>query len=66
MPLSNSEKQRRFKKRNVIVLTRNADDIAAQLIDMRDQDRLREAVKKLRKVVSFISNHLQHPDRTPK
>jgi len=64
MPLSNAEKQRRWRKRNVVVLTHNADDIAAQLIGMPDQEELREVGKKLRKVASFIDDHLRHPNRS--
>ena len=65
MPLSNAEKQRRFRERKVIVLTREASDIAEQLIELHDQDELRATVRKLRKVASFVADHLRHPDRNP-
>jgi hypothetical protein len=56
MALSNAEKQARFRSRNVVVLTDHARDIAAKLIDMDDQN-------KLRKVARYVNDHLRHPDR---
>jgi hypothetical protein len=58
MPLSNAEKQRRWRDRNQIVLTDRAADIAEKLIDMRDQ-------AKLKKIVRYLNDHLKHPDRNP-
>src|SRR5262249_38939060 len=54
----NAEKQRRYRDRNVVVLTGDAATIAEQLIGMSDQ-------KKLGKIAAFINDHLRHPDRTP-
>jgi hypothetical protein len=51
MALSNAEKQARFRNRNVLLLTGDARDIAAKLIEMVDQ-------KKLRMVVSHLNDHL--------
>jgi hypothetical protein len=42
MPLTNAQKQRRFRDRNVIVLTDRAEDIAEKLMDMEDQKKLRK------------------------
>jgi hypothetical protein len=64
MPLSNKEKQRRFRERNVIVLTRDAADIADDLMD-RSPDDLQEVVKKLKKVTAYLNDHLRHPGRPP-
>jgi hypothetical protein len=58
MPLSNAEKQRRWRDRNQIVLTDSAADIAEKLIEMDDQ-------AKLKKITRFINDHLKHPDRNP-
>ena len=58
MSLTNAEKQRRYRDRNVVVLTGDAATIAEQLIGMSDQ-------KKLRKIAALIKDHLRHPDRTP-
>jgi hypothetical protein len=58
MPLSNAEKQRRWRERNVVVLTADAREIAGMLIDMADQG-------KLKKIARFINDHLRHPDRSP-
>ena len=58
MPLSNAEKQRAFRERNVVVLTADARAIAGMLIDMADQS-------KLKKIARFISDHLKHPDSKP-
>ena len=38
MPLTNAQKQRRFRDRNVIVLTDRAEDIAEKLMDMEDSN----------------------------
>jgi hypothetical protein len=57
MPLTNAEKQQRWRDRNVIVLTAAANDIATKLIEMEDQP-------KLRKVAKFINDHLKNPNRT--
>ena len=56
MGMSNAEKQARWRDRNVVSLTADARDIAAKLIWMDDQ-------KKLRKVASYVNDHLRHPDR---
>ena len=58
MPLTNAEKQQRWRDRNVIVLTATAREIAEKLIEMEDQP-------KLRKVARFINDHLKNPNRTP-
>jgi hypothetical protein len=65
MPLTNAEKQKRFRERKVIVLTHDANDMAERLIELHDQDELRATVRKLRKVASFVADHLRHPDRDP-
>jgi hypothetical protein len=52
MPLSNAEKQRAFRERNVVVLTADAREIADMLIHMADQN-------KLKKVARFINHHLR-------
>jgi hypothetical protein len=57
MALSNAEKQARWRNRNVIKLTDDAESIAWQLMHMDDQ-------KKLLKVSRYIRDHLKHPDRT--
>jgi len=57
MALTNVEKQRRFLERNQILLTKSAEDIAARLIRMEDQ-------VKLRKVARYIGDHLKRADRT--
>jgi hypothetical protein len=60
MPLTNAEKQARWRDRNVIVLTRDAPEIAGLLIDqITDHDELNDIVKKLRKVASFGDDHLR-------
>jgi hypothetical protein len=56
MAISNAEKQARFRDRNVVLLTADARDIAAKLIEMGDQ-------AKLRKVARLVNDHLRHPDR---
>jgi hypothetical protein len=58
MPLSNAEKQRRWRDRNQILLTDSAADIAEKLIEMADQ-------AKLKKVAQYVNDHLKHPDRDP-
>ena len=40
-----------------MVLTWDAEEIAGKLMDMEDQG-------KLRKIVSYLKDHLKHPDRT--
>jgi hypothetical protein len=57
MALTNAERQRRCRERNVVVLTDRAEDIAEKLIDMEDQ-------AKLRKVARLIGNHLKNPNRS--
>lgn len=57
MALTNAEKQRRWKQRNWVVLTWDAEDVAEKLMGMEDQG-------KLRKIVSYLKDHLKHPDRT--
>lgn len=42
MPLTNAEKQARFRDRNVVTLTGAAGEIAAKLIDMSDQKKLKK------------------------
>src|SRR5215213_10441915 len=49
----NAEKQARWRERNIILLADDAREIAAKLIAMDDQAKLR------------INDHLKHPDRTP-
>jgi hypothetical protein len=57
MPLSNAEKQRRFRERNLVVLTERAEEIAEKLMDMPNQN-------KLRKISRLINNHLRNPKRS--
>ena len=57
MALTNAEKQARWRERNIILLADDATDIAAKLIEMDDQAKLREIAK-------FINDHLKHPERT--
>lgn len=52
MALTNAEKQRRYRERNVVVLTRSAKDIAETMTDMDDQ-------KKLQRVVAYLSDYLK-------
>jgi hypothetical protein len=54
MALTNAEKQQRWRERNQIVLTNRARDIAAKLIRMQDQEKLRE-------IATFVNNHLRLP-----
>jgi hypothetical protein len=56
MAMSNAEKQARWRDRNVVSLTARADDIAAKLIAMDDQN-------KLRRIARYVNDHLRHPDR---
>jgi hypothetical protein len=49
--LTNAEKQERWRKRNQVVLTDSAKRIAAKLIAMDDED-------KLRKIASYVNDHL--------
>jgi hypothetical protein len=58
MALTNAEKQRRWRERNVVVLTEDAASIAEKLIDMSDQ-------RKLKKIAGYVTDHLRHPDRNP-
>jgi hypothetical protein len=58
MGITGAEKQRRFRERNMVVLTASAEDIAATMIGMSDQ-------KKLRSVVRYLKDHLKNPDRGP-
>ena len=51
MPLTNAEKQKRFRKRNVLILTGSAEDIAKKLIGMADPDKLRKVYRLLGKHV---------------
>jgi hypothetical protein len=51
MPLTNAEKQRRFRKRNLVILTGSAEDIAKKLIGRADQDKLRKVYRLLGKHV---------------
>jgi hypothetical protein len=55
MALRNAVKQARFRDRNVVVLTDDARYIAAKLIDMADQG-------KLRRIARYVNDHLRHPD----
>jgi hypothetical protein len=57
MPLTNAQKQARWRERNIVVLTARAEEIAEKLMDMADQ-------KKLRKVARLIGNHLKNPNRS--
>jgi hypothetical protein len=58
MALSNAQKQARWRERNMISLADSAANIALRLMEMDDQDKLREIAK-------FINDHLKHPGRTP-
>jgi hypothetical protein len=57
MALTNAEKQALWRKRYQIVLTRCAEEIAAKLIGMKDQ-------AKLRKIYKFVGNHLKNSNRS--
>jgi hypothetical protein len=52
MALTNAQKQERWRKRNQVVLTDSAKRIAAKLIAMDDQ-------AKLRKISSYVNDHLR-------
>jgi hypothetical protein len=56
--LTNAEKQARWRERNFVSLAESATNIALKLMEMGDQDKLREIAK-------FINDHLKHPGRTP-
>jgi hypothetical protein len=51
MALTNAEKQERWRKRNQVVLTDSAKRIAAKLIAMDDE-------AKLRKIANYVNDHL--------
>jgi hypothetical protein len=51
MALTNAQKQERWRKRNQVVLTDSAKRIAAKLIAMPDED-------KLRRVANYVNDHL--------
>ena len=59
MALTNAEKQERWRERNQVVLTDPAKRIAAKLIAMDDED-------KLRKVAFYINDHLNERAATIK
>jgi len=59
MALTNAEKQERWRKRNQVVLTDSAKRIAAKLIAMPDED-------KLRRVASHINDYLNERAATTK
>ena len=52
MPLTNAQKQERWRTRNQVVLTDPAKRIAAKLIAMDDED-------KLRKIANYVNDHLR-------
>jgi hypothetical protein len=52
MAFTNAQKQARFRKRNLVILTGSAEDIAKKLIGMADQD-------KLRKVYRLLGRHVK-------
>ena len=54
-PLTNAQRQARWRERNVVVLTADARDIAARLIAMEET--------KLRKVAAVVNGHLKRPRR---
>jgi len=56
MALSNAEKQARFRDRNVVLLTGDAQTVAGKLIAMDNQG-------KLRRIARYVNDHLRHPDR---
>ena len=59
MPLTNAQKQERWRTRNQVVLTDPAKRIAAKLIAMDDED-------KLRKIAFYINGHLNERAATTK
>jgi hypothetical protein len=58
VPLTNAQKQDRYRERHQVLLTARAEEIAEKLIEMADQ-------AKLRKIARLVNDHLTHPDRTP-
>jgi hypothetical protein len=63
-PKANAKERRDWR----IILTADLDanEIANQLIERnQDQDDLRKVLAQLRKVVSWVADHVRHPDRTP-
>jgi hypothetical protein len=52
LALTNAQKQERWRKRNQVVLTDSAKRIAAKLIAMPDED-------KLRRVANYVNDHLR-------
>ena len=56
-PLSNAERQARWRERNLNKLTDSATDIAERLIAM-DETKLREVAKS-------VNDHLKRPARSP-
>ena len=59
MPLTNAQKQERWRTRNQVVLTDPAKRIAAKLIAMDDE-------AKLRKIASYVNDHLNERAATMK
>ena len=59
MPLTNAQKQERWRTRNQVVLTDPAKRIAAKLIAMDDED-------KLRKIANYVNDHLNERAATIK
>ena len=59
MPLTNAQKQERWRTRNQVVLTDPAKRIAAKLIAMDNQ-------AKLRKISSYVNDHLNECAATMK
>jgi hypothetical protein len=51
MALTNAQKQARWRKRNQVILTARAEDIAKKLIGMADQAKLRQVYRLLGKQV---------------
>src|SRR4051812_21288007 len=58
MALSNAQKQSRWRERNQVVLSEDARTIAAMLIGMEDQ-------AKLKRIARYVNDHIKHPDRSP-
>jgi hypothetical protein len=58
MALTNAQKQARWRDRHQLVLTENARTIAARLIEIPDQ-------AKLRRIAGYLNDHLKHPERSP-
>ena len=59
MALTNAQKQERWRTRNQVVLTDPAKRIAAKLIAMDDE-------AKLRKIASYVNDHLNECAATMK